>query len=458
MAGIKVFNRDGHAIIFNGDDMSLRRFSFEPYEVPPTPLSCKPENPSRLSRREDEGKALHPAETDGGTGTPDPRPFLGRLTLNVSNVCNMACRYCYASGGSYNTGPMMMDRRTALGAVNAMTRKFSGIQLVNFFGGEPTLNQEIIELVCEYFLYLRSRSVIRWTPRFGLTTNGYFMSDLMLKLLEKYDFSITVSLDGPGKIHDRLRVNKKHQGSFDAIDKNIRRIIAMGILPEFECTYTGEHLRNGFDLKRLMDYFHGRFRNRTLHCPMVIAPPGSGLDVPLETAVEIYSDAIGYSIENLERGIPSTISIATRLLHHISDGTPIRHFCPAGVSTLTVNADGNVYACPMLILGEGTCLGNVHGEAQEFGPPDHIDRLVRCVDKWRNPQCRECWAQPLCYGCIGEEIALAGSGIRRSVVKGRSPMCDFRRTLYEKLLVSASEAKLAQCASLTSEQKQTPSS
>ncbi len=66
-------------------------------------------------------------------------PSLLRLTLNVSNACNMACKYCYASGGTYNTTEMLMNQNTALNTINFFNKNFSSIEHVNFFGGEPTL-------------------------------------------------------------------------------------------------------------------------------------------------------------------------------------------------------------------------------------------------------------------------------------------------------------------------------
>jgi uncharacterized protein len=386
----------------------------------------------------------HGSKTSRTKGRLDQHPVLDRLTLNVSTTCDLACKYCYADSGTYYTSGMLMDRNTALSAVNYVARNFSSMERLNFFGGEPTLNEPIIELVCEYTAYLHSRGVLSSLPRFGLTTNAYAISSQMLKALRTYDFRVTVSLDGPKEIHDRLRVRRDNSGTYDAVVENVEKIAGMGIVPEFECTYTAEHLQASLDLVALMDFFYDSFQCRTLHCPIVVAEPGSRWFVPRETASELYGDAIRYSMDNLAVGIPKSISAATRLLNSLAGRTPICHYCPAGKSALTINADGNVYACFMLMRGEGFCLGNVNGEDHGFGDPSSIRSLLENADKEQNPACRACWAQSLCFGCLGEDLAREGPAIGRSEIPGESGLCDSKRKLVEVFLASGAKVCLHQ--------------
>jgi uncharacterized protein len=449
-SNIKVIECDEYAAVFSGQDMTLKLLPLQLY------LACTSEGEgdyvqgaaetflSLCQAQASLGNLLPSCPTQPSNSRPkrDPRPVLHRLTLNISNTCNMTCKYCYANGGAYYTRGMLMNRDTALNAVNVVSRNFSMIDHVNFFGGEPTLNQPIIEMVCEYFIYLHTRGVLPYLPQFGLTTNGYAMDKDMLKVLRTYSFSVTVSVDGPQEIHDRVRVSKDGSGTYAAIVENVKTVIGMGIVPEFECTYTGEHYRSGIDPATLMDFFHDSFQCRTLHCPMVIAEPTSRWFIPLESATELYADAIRYSMRNLARGIPRSVSVATRLLNSLATKTPICHYCPAGKSTLTVNADGNVYACFMLMNGAGFCLGNVNGEEQGLSYPDSISAVLKDADKWQNPACRDCWAQSLCFGCLGEDLAREGPVVHRSVIPGRSGLCDFKRKLVEVFLMSAAEACL----------------
>ncbi len=448
MENLKIFDRGDYRVIFNGKDMTLKVLPLKdrypggaPYggegmEVPLRPPGTGDPARSPIDRL----VALPRSEECCIEEEYGRRPFLHRLSLNVSNLCNMACRYCYANGGPYYTSGMLMDRNTALNSVNFTRRSFSKVELLNFFGGEPTLNEEAIELTCEYFLYLRSKEIIPYLPRFGLTTNGYVLSNRMLHIMRSHNFGVCVSLDGPKDIHDQLRVRSDGTGTYDAISKNVETILDMGIIPEFECTYTAEHLRKGIDLVALMDFFYDTFGNRTLHCPMVSVNQGSEMHIPLEDVEKLYTDAIRYSVHNLMRDIPNSISTCARYLNSLVTATPIGNYCPAGKSSLTINADGNIYACFMLMQGTGFSFGNVNSESPSFEPPDAIGRLLSYSNKWQNPACQECWAQPLCFGCLGEDIAREGFCIRRSAMQNQSELCDLKRRVAEVFLTSVADA------------------
>lgn len=450
-SNVKVFECNEYIVIFNGQDMTLRLLPLQQYRVSAYDIfdyiQCVEEQSCLLGNVQENLSDVFPchtvtSQTRNSLPKHDQRPTLQRLTLNVSNTCNMACKYCYANGGTYYTSGKLMNKNTALNAINFVSRNFSRIEHVNFFGGEPTMNQSIIELICEYFIYLHSRGILSYLPHFGLTTNGYAISAHMFEILQRCDFSVSVSLDGPKEIHDRLRVSSNGSPTYDAIEKNIKKLIDMGIVPEFECTYTGEHWQRGIDLVALMDFFYDNFQCHTLHCPLVIANPNSPWFIPLGTATKLYADAIRYSIRNLAREVPNSISVATRFLNSLTAKTPIWQYCPAGKSSLTINADGNIYACFMLMRGTGYCLGNVNGEDHGFGRPDSIGVLLEDANKWQNPACCDCWAQSLCFGCLGEDLVREGQVVQRSVIPGQSGSCDFKRKLVEVFLMSVVEIYL----------------
>ena len=148
-----------------------------------------------------------------------------------------------------------MDKDTAFRAINFISHNFDGIDHVAFFGGEPTLNVPIVELICRYIEYLHGKEVLPYIPHFSLTTNAYVLNRRLLHLLHELTFSITISLDGPKLTHDKLRRNKYGAPTYDRITHNIDLILDSGLSPDFECTYTNEHLRNGIRIVELIDCF-----------------------------------------------------------------------------------------------------------------------------------------------------------------------------------------------------------
>ena len=75
------------------------------------------------------------------------RPRLRRLTINIANTCNLACRYCYAVGGNYALPEALMSGERAAELVGEALRLWD-VETLMFFGGEPSLNPDAIAEVC----------------------------------------------------------------------------------------------------------------------------------------------------------------------------------------------------------------------------------------------------------------------------------------------------------------------
>lgn len=457
VGAVKVLDAGEYALIFSRDDLSLRLLPLEG-AAPPGDEPPLLEHLAEELLQDQPQRRFQPKQPTEPQAPEDPRPAIDRLTLTVSNTCNLGCSYCYASQGTYYNKPgLMMTKDTAFNAINQAARAYSRIEHINFFGGEPTLNPEIIELACEYVRYLHGRGVLTNLPTFGITTNGYVLNDRMLEVLTGYQFTVTLSLDGPREIHDLKRPTKAGKGSYDAVARNAKKLLANGLDVEFECTYTADHHKLGLDLVGLLDFFADEFGCRVLHCPIVAAAPDSEEAIPLSTCLQLQGDAIEASILNLARGIPRASSLAVRMMDSLIHHTPIWNYCPAGRSEITVNADGNVYACFMLMQSPDYSFGSVNPARQSGaqGLPlrmleqpgnvgskhGHIEQFIAAADKYTNHACRRCWAQPLCHGCLGEDFERTrGGGVLRSEVPGVSAFCDYKRGLVERFLRALAQA------------------
>jgi len=457
----KVFDCGSHSLLFLRDRLELRfvpaaqaaslQQSLGLLNEPAEPLGdCitggpEPTNPPGRNADTVFPRALPPdALPQSAKSGGAPGATIDRLTLTVSNVCNLGCSYCYAAKGTYyNKNGLMMTPETVFAALNQAARAYSRIEHINFFGGEPTLNTEVIKIACDYTEFLFRNGTLTHLPSFGITTNGTTLSESVLRLLQDYRFSVTLSLDGPREVHDAARPTKGGLGSYDTVAQTARQLIACGLEIEFECTYSQHHLKRDITIVDLMDFFHAEFGCRTLHCQVVSAAPGSPEFIPLEASLRLQLQAIDASLDNLAKGTPNVVSIAARMLHSLSSHAPIWNYCPAGRKEVTVNADGDVYACFMLMERPSYSYGSVLTETSNkrvTSPPrgsqrEHIDSLLQQQDKYANAACMACWAQPLCHGCLGEDFARSdGRGVARSAIPGESEFCDYKRSLIEGFL------------------------
>ena len=67
------------------------------------------------------------------------------------------------------------------------TKNFKGIGAIQFFGGEPTLKEDLIYQTVDYFERMVQSGEIKTMPVFGIVTNGVYMPD---KLVDYFKFYI----------------------------------------------------------------------------------------------------------------------------------------------------------------------------------------------------------------------------------------------------------------------------
>ncbi len=85
---------------------------------------------------------------------PAPLP-LSTIVLNVTNSCNLSCRYCYEYGDDWlekAAAPQIMDVATARQAVDRLFAESgkNGKSQITFFGGETLLNFQVVRPAVEY--------------------------------------------------------------------------------------------------------------------------------------------------------------------------------------------------------------------------------------------------------------------------------------------------------------------
>ncbi len=147
-----------------------------------------------------------------------------KLTLQVTQRCNLRCEYCIYSG-NYDTRThtdLDMSFETAKKAIDLYLNASHEIDelTVAFYGGEPLLN---INLIRQCVDYVKERTVGRKVI-FSMTTNGTLLNEKAVSFLEENNFDIMISLDGSQKEHDKYRKFQNGKGSFAVVQSNLRQI------------------------------------------------------------------------------------------------------------------------------------------------------------------------------------------------------------------------------------------
>lgn len=152
--------------------------------------------------------------------------YISSMTLQVTQSCNMRCRYCSFSGdGSLNRKHQKksMSHETAIKAVDFLANHSSEVDQIDigFYGGEPLLEFNLIKEVVTYANEIMPDKHICYY----ITTNGTIANDEVLEFLNDNNVKVTLSMDGPSDIHDRYRrFAKNGAGTFNTVYKNLMKI------------------------------------------------------------------------------------------------------------------------------------------------------------------------------------------------------------------------------------------
>ncbi|MGE5404181.1 MAG: thioether cross-link-forming SCIFF peptide maturase [Candidatus Saccharibacteria bacterium] len=313
------------------------------------------------------------------------------LCLNVAHACNMRCKYCFAGQGTFGEEAMLMSSETAYKAVDFLISASQGRRNleIDFFGGEPLLNFEVVKATVEY---ARQRAAATGKEiALTLTTNSLDLDESASRYLIEEGIAIIVSLDGRPEVNDCMRPATDGSGTYERVLANIRRIIDMDPVSYYvRGTFTAHNLDFAEDFRHLTDL---GFTNISLE------PVVGG-----ENGIVIQEQHLLHIMKEYE-------NMADHLLALRDHGRPITFFhfnldmnrgpclskrltgCGAGVEYLAVTPAGKLYPCHQFIGQQEFCIGDVFEGIQK---PEIVTRFARntLLDK----DCRRCWARFFCGG------------------------------------------------------------
>ena len=161
--------------------------------------------------------------------TPQAPPPLSTIVLNVTNSCNLSCRYCYEYGDDRieeSAAPEIMTEETARQSVDTLfaeSGRNDKLQ-ITFFGGETLLNFKVIRPTVEY-ARRRAQEEGKFVD-FSLTTNATLLTRSISEWLAEHRIGVTVSIDGPKDVQDSMRVyGKSGMGSYDVVAPRIKELL-----------------------------------------------------------------------------------------------------------------------------------------------------------------------------------------------------------------------------------------
>lgn len=152
------------------------------------------------------------------------------ITFIVTKDCQLACKYCYLVGKNDKERMSWVIAKQAIDYILSRETDFKEKSVIwDFIGGEPFIEIDLIDKICDYLKLEMYRLSHHWfdSYRFSFSTNGInYDSPKVQNFIKKnhQHLSIGITIDGTQRKHDLNRIWKgefPERGSYKDVVRNI---------------------------------------------------------------------------------------------------------------------------------------------------------------------------------------------------------------------------------------------
>lgn len=316
------------------------------------------------------------------------------LCLHIAHDCNLRCSYCFAGTGEYMGHRSLMSLEVGKKAVDFLIENSGNRRNleVDFFGGEPLMNFDVVKGIVEYAREKEKESNKNF--RFTITTNGILLDEEKRAYINENMHNVVLSLDGRKEINDEVRKRIDGKGSYDRILPLIKKMVDERGEKDYYVrgTFTRKNLDFGADVLHLADLGFDQ-----ISVEPVVAAKDSGLDIRNEDLKAVCDEYERLAKEYVDRRKNGQWFNFFHFMIDLEGGPCIAkrlRGCGSGTEYLAVTPEGELYPCHQFVGHKEFNLGNVYDGLN--GNP--IREIFSDTNVYTKPQCNSCWAKFYCSG------------------------------------------------------------
>jgi uncharacterized protein len=333
------------------------------------------------------------------------------ITFVVTEKCNLACTYCYET---HKTG-RRMSKQIAKDAVDFLfdenkvngyyTKEESPGLILEFIGGEPLLEIDLINEIVEYFKFKAFSLNHPWVTNYtiSISTNGVLFNskkvqDFLKRNLNKV--SITITIDGNKELHDSCRIFPDGTGSYEIVEKSIKNWLKFNNIPQtkitlspFNIKYLNNALKNIWNLGIIAAFTNCIYEE--------------GWNI--EHAKIFYNELINladYLLENENYRKYYTSLFDDSIGQYLIDD---KNWCGGNGEMLAIGTDGKCYPCirfmnySLSTLGrEEKSVGDIYNGLDNKNGNEWLKKLnLITMSSQSNEICNNCKIASGCSLCTG---------------------------------------------------------
>lgn len=321
-------------------------------------------------------------------------PVVKALCLHVAHDCNIRCAYCFASQGDFKGDRSLMSFEVGKKALDLLVANSGNRRNleVDFFGGEPLMNFEVVKQLVEYGRSIEGAHNKNF--RFTLTTNGVLLNDEIMDYVNEHMSNVVLSIDGRKEVNDKMRYTISGGGTYDIIVDKFKRLIEKrkGKSYYLRGTFTSNNLDFSKDVIHMADL---GFYSTSVE--PVVAKPSDAYAI-----TEAHIDVLKQEYEKLademikRHNTEKEFSFFHFALDMGQGPCVVKRLsgCGAGSEYLAVTPEGDIYPCHQFVGDEHFKMGNVMAGILDFG----LTNQFKNAHVYNKEKCRSCWAKFYCSG------------------------------------------------------------
>lgn len=356
--------------------------------------------------------------------------------------CDHSCPYCQVSRQSEDRAAYDMTPEIADKALDFVFKSPSPAIKIEFQGGEPLLNFEIIEYVV-IEAKKRNQSENR-DLQFVIATTLSLLTDEILSFCKDHGVLLSSSLDGPADLHNhnRPRPGKNSHEKFVAGLTRAREVLGYYSVSALMTT-TDKSLNKVRDI--IDEYIRLGFNSiflRTLSPYGFAIKTKKFMSYDVDRWLEFYKEGLNYIIELNRNGIEFTEAYASLILTKMltsSDPGFVDLMNPSGIAIAAIvfNYNGAVYASD-----ESRMLAEMGDESFKLGHllEDSYEEIIlsdALLDALEDaftlsiPMCSDCAFEPYCGSDPVYHHAIHNDIVAR---KPESAFCKRNMSIFKYLI------------------------
>jgi len=357
------------------------------------------------------------------------------LCLHIAHACNLSCKYCFAEEGLYHGKkaelmPYEVGKQ-ALDFLVANSGNRRNLE-VDFFGGEPLLNFDVVKQLVEYGRELEKNHDKHF--RFTLTTNGVLLNDEIMEFANREMDNVVLSIDGRKEIHDMMRPFQRGDGSYDIILPKFQKFAESRGQQKYYArgTFTHNNLDFSKDVLHLADLGF-----KQISVEPVVAQATDDYALREEDLPKLFEEYDKLAAEMVKRhGTDKDFTF----FHFMIDleGGPCVYKrlsgCGSGTEYMAVTPSGELYPCHQFVGTEGFKMGDVWTGITNT----EMQTQFKGCNVYSRPACKDCFAKFYCSGgCAANAYNFTGD-IRGNYALG----CELQKKRIEcAIMIKAATAE-----------------